>query len=138
MRKTVVFLLTLTLLLTSLGGAAFARASHYLKHYRVGLAAKGSNVMEISYSVEGTGIMAMIGAQKIVIEKKTGSAWTTQETLYGATNPEFYGNNRHAYAYAVTFTGVAGTTYRVTLTAYAANDSGSDTGTVVSTEVVCK
>ncbi len=94
--------------------------------------------MEISYSVEGTGIMTEIGAQKILIEKKTGSAWTTHETLYSATNPDFYGNNRYTYAHAVTFTGVGGTIYRVPLTAYAANDNGSDTGTVVSTEVVCR
>ena len=56
----------------------------------------------------------------------------------GAEHPEFYDYNTWDYVGTTYFQGTPGVSYRVTLTVYARNSKGSDTGYITSYTVVCR
>lgn len=114
------------------------RASRYLDGYSVGLGAKGNSLMAVAITVDGVGVMDKIGAREIYIEQKIDGVWKFYDSLDGAEHPEFYDYDSRDYIATTYFTGTPGVSYRVTLTAYAKNSSGSDTGYVTSPVVVCK
>ncbi|MEG1525818.1 MAG: hypothetical protein RR475_12495 [Clostridia bacterium] len=120
------------------GGIAPLRASEYLTEYTIAVAATSNHRIGMGITVDGTGTMTKIGVDVIHIEKKVNGTWTTHDTLFGAEHPEFYQYNTFSYVDTVYFTGTAGVTYRVTITAFAQNNSGYDTGTVTSYTVTCK
>lgn len=114
------------------------RASEYLTEYTIGVAATTNHRIAMGITVDGTGTMSKIGVNVIHIEKKVNGSWTTHDTLFGAEHPEFYQYNTFSYVDTIYFTGTAGVTYRVTITAFAQNSSGYDTGKVTSYTVTCK
>lgn len=142
MKKRLLSILLIMVMSLSIGGGSLlawigVQSSTHLNTYSIYLGATGNNKMTVSFSVLGTGQMTKIGAQKILIEKQTGSSWVTVATYHGSTNPAFYRSNAYSHAYEFSFTGSPGVTYRATLTAYAENSSGSDTQTGVSNTVQC-
>ncbi|MCM1566260.1 MAG: hypothetical protein NC238_09990 [Dehalobacter sp.] len=142
MKKRLLSILLIMVMSLSIGGGSLqawigVQASPQLKSYRISLNADGNNKMTVSFSISGTGLMTKIGAQKILIEKQSGSSWVAVTTYHGSTNPAFYRSNAYSHAYEFSFTGSPGTTYRATLTAYAENSSGSDTQTGVSNTSQC-
>lgn len=139
MKKYLVsFVLILAFLVGTVSAAGSTRASYYLSGYGISLSASGDGEMKIRYNVDGTGLMTKIGASLLYIEKKVNGYWKEHTFLSGATNPDFYAKDAYGktgYAY---FTGTPGVEYRVTLTAFAMNASGSDTGDATSVTVTCK
>jgi len=135
-------------MLLSVSGTAFAVengaieitpfASKYLNSYTVVLAAKGSGKMVVSMSVDGTGIMDKIGVMEVEIDYLKNGTWYYWDSLDSVEHPEFYAYNSRDYVGDAYFTGTPGVTYYVTLTVYAKKGSGSDTGYVTSSAVVCK
>lgn len=142
MKKRVISLVLTVATLLGVSGAACAvepYASHTLDDYYVVLTAKGDSKMNIGVIVNGVGEMDKIGVQMILIEYKTSpnDSWHYYDSLYGASNPDFYDYNARFYAEDIPFTGEAGDIYRVTVTAYAKKGSLSDTGNVTSGSATC-
>ncbi|MCI8526489.1 MAG: hypothetical protein HFF17_11380 [Oscillospiraceae bacterium] len=144
MRKRAASLLIVIAVLLSLAGAAEAaaeRASAYLERYTISLRAKGSGRMAIVMTVDGVDEMREIGVDEVFIEEKNSStaSWHEFDTYYGMDDPEtYYDYNSYDYLRTVYFDGTPGRYYRVTIVAFAADKTGSDTGWVTSSTVLCK
>ena len=63
-------------------------ASDYLSKYDGAVTAQGNGVIKISFVVIGTEVIDEIGASKIVVEEKSGSAWIPVKTYNNTRNPE--------------------------------------------------
>lgn len=113
-------------------------ASWYLDQYGVGVSTASNHRIAVTVNVDGTGVMTRIGVQQLYIEQKVNGVWKEFDTLYGAEHPEFYEYNSIDYFDVIYFTGTPGVQYRVTVTAFAMNSTGFDTGKVVSSVITCK
>lgn len=147
MKKRTLSLLTVIGLLFSLMSTALAadamtrsltRASDYLDGYSVGIEARGGGKIAVAMTVDGTGTMEKIGVSEVYIEKKVNGVWKEHETQDAVDHPEFYDYNSQDYIGNAYFYGDPGVSYRVTLTVYARNSKGSDTGYITSYTVVCE
>lgn len=146
MKKRLISIALVILTLSLCASSAFAktdsvtpmRFSWYLDQYSVGLGARANHQMSITMSVDGTGMMTKIGVSTVYIEHKINGTWCEFDTLFASDHPAFYQYNTDNYLDTVYFTGTQGVQYRVTITAYARNSSGSDTGKVTSYIVTCK
>lgn len=141
-KRAILFFLSVILLLGTIGNASAAemRASHNLDGYHVTLVANGGGSMKIIVSIDGAGEQEKIGVQQVDIDHKTSpdADWSFYDTLYGSTHPEFYAYKSWSYEGGIFFDGIPGETYRVTVTVYAKDKNGSDTGYVSSFAVECK
>lgn len=147
MKKKLVSFISVIALLFSLTTTAFAtesqvfsvtRASEYLDGYSVGIEARGNGEIAVAMTVDGVGIMEKIGVSEVYIEKKVNGVWKEHETQDAVEHPEFYDYNSRDYIGNAYFYGTPGVRYRVTLTVYARNSKGSDTGYITSYTVVCE
>lgn len=114
------------------------RSSAYLDSYSVGIEARGNGTIAVAMTVEGCGQMEKIGVLEVEIEQKINGKWTYYDSLYISEHPEFYARNSWDYVGTTYFQGTPGVSYRVTLTVYASNSQGSDTGYITSYTVVCE
>lgn len=142
MKKKVISLVLTAAFLLGASGAACAvepRASYTLDSYYVALTAEGNSEMNIGVIVNGVGVADKIGVQMVYIEYKTdpNDSWNYYDSLYAAENPDFYVYGERSYVDDISFTGVPGDIYRVTVTAYAKKGSLSDTGNVTSGSATC-
>lgn len=113
-------------------------ASAYLSDYSISFGARDNCRMVITMDVNGVRTMDKIGCQMLVIEKKINGEWILDEILLGIDHPDFYEYNTPSYFGSTDFYGVAGVQYRVTMTAYALDSTGHDTGEVTSYVVTCR
>jgi len=122
----------LTVLLLCQVATIFAQAvpaSNQLNQYSVALANVSPGTMRVTYSVFGMGQMAVIGAQKIVIEQQVSTGVWQKVTTFGTQ----YGYDSMYKGGNLTFSVIPGVVYRATLTAYAKDYNGdSDIGIVTS------
>lgn len=132
----VIFCLSINAFAFGPGGVS-PEASLYLSSYGVGLLAVGNGQMAVEMDVIGTGCMSKIGVYCLYIEQKINGTWQEYDTVYGIYHSDFYSYNDYDYLGEYYFNGVAGRQYRVTMTAYAGNSTGSDTGDVMSGAVTC-
>lgn len=115
-----------------------SRASAYLDGYSVGIEARGNGTIAVAMTVEARGEMEKIGVHEVEIEQKINGKWTYYDSQYGAEHPDFYDYNTWDYVGTTYFQGTPGVSYRVTLTVFARNSQGSDTGYITSYTVVCE
>lgn len=120
------------------GGIANPQSSLYLGLYEVDLVPVGNGQMAIEMSVTATGMMTKLGVLSLYIEQKINGSWVEFDTVYGVNHSDFYAYNDVSYLGEYFFNGVAGRQYRVTMTAYARNSTGSDTGEVTSGAATCR
>lgn len=113
-------------------------ASAYLDEYSVSLGAKGNGRMNVSMTVDGVTTMDRIGVLCVDIDEKRNGTWYDFDEVYSDDYPYFVISNSYDYADDYSFYGTPGRQYRVTITAYARKNGGSDTGTVTSPVVTCK
>lgn len=113
------------------------QASLYLSSYSVDLLAVGNGQMAVEMDVTATGYMNKIGVYSLYIEQKINGIWQEYDTVYGILHSDFYEYNDYSYLGEYYFNGVSGRQYRVTMTAYASNNTGWDTGIVMSGAVTC-
>jgi hypothetical protein len=114
------------------------RSSAYLDGYSVGIEARGNGKIAVAMTVEARSKMEKLGVHEVEIEQKINGKWTYYDSQYGAEHPEFYDYNTWDYVGTTYFQGTPGVSYRVTLTVYARNSKGSDTGYITSYTVVCR
>lgn len=114
------------------------RSSAYLDGYSVGIEARGNGKIAVAMTVEARSKMEKLGVHEVEIEQKVNGNWRYYDSQYGAEHPEFYDYNTWDYVGTTYFQGTPGVSYRVTLTVYARNSKGSDTGYITSYTVVCR
>lgn len=116
-----------------------ARASDYLSSYSIALTARNNRRMIVTMDVTAVRTMNKVGCLTLIIEKKVGGSWYEVDTLIGSDDPDlFYSYNTADYFQEYSFYGEEGVQYRVTMTAYARDDSGFDTGEVTSYTETCR
>lgn len=113
-------------------------ASAYLSDYTIAFGARDNCRMVITMDVNGVRSMNRIGCLMLVIEEKINGSWYECDTLMSADHPEFMATNTVSYFHSIDYYGTAGVQYRVTMTAYARDDTGYDTGEVTSYVVTCR
>lgn len=150
MKRKIMSIMMMVAMLFSMNITAFAvdrigapiahamRSSSYLDSYSVGIEARGNGTIAVTMTVDGKGKMEKIGVIEVEIEKKVNGNWRYYDSQYGAEHPEFYDYNTWDYVGTTYFQGTPGVSYRVTLTVYARNSKGSDTGYITSYTVVCR
>ena len=106
--------------------------------YSVGIEARGNGKIAVAMTVEARSKMEKLGVHEVEIEQKVNGNWRYYDSQYGAEHPEFYDYNTWDYVGTTYFQGTPGVSYRVTLTVYARNSKGSDTGYITSYTVVCR
>lgn len=109
-------------------GEGNLRASYQLDSYAIGLTQARNGQLKITYDVWGTHPMDCIGAKLIVLEEEVAPDVWQEYTSY--TQQFTYDSITHADVLYVSV--LPGTRYRATLTAYARDSRGYDTGTVTS------
>lgn len=112
-------------------------SSYYLSSYGVDMVALDNGEMSVGMDVIGTGVMSKIGVSVLRIEQKVGNSWVLYDTILGMTQPDFYMYNTNSFIGEYSFFGTAGVQYRATITAYAKNSNGYDTGNVTSFPATC-
>lgn len=101
------------------------RASEQLTSYSMNVMPVENGRIAISFSVDGTGKMTRIGAESIVVYQQVGNTWVYANSLdqyddgMSTTNSYYFGNT-------IYFNGIPGEYYRVELTIFAKDSSGSD------------
>ena len=143
MRKRVLALVfALIFVVTSVGAINVEEvtpyASAYLDGYGVSLVAKGNGKMNVTMTVDGVTTMDRIGVLCVDIDEKRNGVWYDFDEQYSDDNSYFVISDSYDYADDYSFYGTPGYQYRVTITAYARKDGGSDTGYVTSPVVTCK
>lgn len=113
-------------------------ASSYLDDYSIAFGARDNCRMVITMDVNGVRTMDRIGCLMLVIEEKINGTWQECDTLMSADHPDFMATNTVSYFHSIDYYGTAGVQYRVTMTAYARDDTGYDTGEVTSYVVTCR
>jgi len=93
--------------------------------------------MAVEMDITGTRTMTKIGVYSLFIEEKKNGVWSEYDTVYGIYHSDFYDYNTNSYLGEYFFNGVAGRQYRVTMTAYARDSTGSDTGVTYTGAVTC-
>jgi hypothetical protein len=104
------------------------RASEQLTSYSMNAKATGNGKIAISFSVDGTGKMTRIGAKKIIVYQQIGGTWALANSLNQddagmiSTNSYYHGNT-------IYYNGISGEKYRIEITIFAEDASGSDSRT---------
>ena len=114
------------------------RSSAYLDGYSVAIEARGDGEIAVIMNVDGKGVMDKIGVREVEIDYKENGTWKYYDSVYAAEHPEFYDYDSRDFMGTTYFQGTPGVLYRVTLTVYAGNSTGHDTGYITSYAVTCK
>lgn len=131
LKKKIRVLLSLMLaavLCTVSVSAALTRASAYIDWYSMNVTPVGSGVLWIEFSIEGTGKMSTLGAESITIERQSGAKWI-QAAEFDRYDEGMVGTNAYTYDNIIPYNGIPETKYKVTITLFAENSSGSDSRT---------
>lgn len=133
-RVVAVFLLLITLSVPS--SAVNLRSSEYLSTYYADVLKTDSGSISVFFTVTAPSKMEQLGANRIYIQRYTGSYWTTEYTFTYPESAELQGENVIRYAKKITYDPVySSAQYRAVVTFYAAKGSGSDTGTYTTNSV---
>jgi hypothetical protein len=116
--------------------AAEMRASSQISLYSATLAKRSNGDLRLTYYIVATKTMDDIGASKVVVERYSGTRWVTEHTYSIKDTPELQTNEAKQYSNNLTFTPIySGSDYRVTVTFYVKDSSGSSTKVVTTNTV---
>ncbi len=108
--------------------SAAVTASDYISGYFIDVYTANGNQIKTEFSVSATGKMTKVGAYEIRIYEQQGTKWvlvnTKNEFSAGMTETNSYG-----FTNTVTYTGQENTRYKVIVTIFARDASGSDSRT---------
>lgn len=114
------------------------RASDYFSIYSTSATSSAKGEVVVDFIIYAKSTMNTIGATKIVIQEKNGTAWEESTTKVGTVYNGLLGSNTDEFSGSYTYSGVSGRTYRAIVTIYAKDAFGSDSRTVVTKSVVAK
>lgn len=148
MKKLIIFLNVQLLLALFLCSPAFAAdnpytgsaesfaqimSSQYIRSYDATLYADSNGILDLDCTVTGTGLMDVIGMKTIQLQKYVSGSWT--DVKIWINNYEYKSLRANAY---YSYQGTSGSLYRAVVTFYAANQSGSDTKVITTSNVIAK
>ena len=88
------------------------------------------NIASIYFNVIAPAKMEHLGANRISVQRYTGSYWRTEYNFTYSEYPELQGENVGRHSCTVVYEPqYPDSSYRAVVTFYGANSSGSDTGT---------
>lgn len=136
--SALVIILVISICTTTIANAAI-QASYYLNSYDAYIWAEGNGNMSIYFYAEGTGTMDEIGALSVYLQERPSgsSTWTTIKTFSYIDYPNMLSYNNPYYCSSVSYSGIAGYSYRTYVTVWAGNNGTGDsreilTGTIVA------
>lgn len=141
MKKRLISLLLAVCTMVSLVTVASARASSYLNAYSAGISAEGNGEISVQISVNAVHTMDRVGVVSIQVQEKysASSSWHHYQTVLGSSDPdEFYAYDTLLFLNRFYFDCTPGYYYRVIAVVYAGDETGADTGTITSGEILCK
>ena len=122
--------LALTILLSVPAFATTSRASKYLASYYATISETSDGNLSIYFNVIAPAKMEHLGANRISVQRYTGSYWRTEYNFTYSEYPELQGENVGRHSCTVVYEPqYPDSSYRAVVTFYGANSSGSDTGT---------
>ena len=122
--------LALTILLSVPAFATTSRASKYLASYYATISETSDENLSIYFNVIAPAKMEHLGANRISVQRYTGSYWRTEYNFTYSEYPELQGENVGRHSCTVVYEPqYPDSSYRAVVTFYGANSSGSDTGT---------
>lgn len=122
--------LALTILLSVPVFATTSRASKYLASYYATISETSDGNLSIYFNVIAPAKMEHLGANRISVQRYTGSYWRTEYNFTYSEYPELQGENVGRHSCTVVYEPqYPDSSYRAVVTFYGANSSGSDTGT---------
>lgn len=103
-------------------------ASSYLNSYNAYVYPAGNGVVQVWFSVVGTGYMDELGALMIQIyESKDNSTWSWVKTFRSNTTPSMLSYNDNYHSGHVDYQGVAGRYYKAYVCIWGGEDGDGDT-----------
>ena len=122
--------LALTILLSVPAFATTSRASKYLASSYATISETSDGNLSIYFNVIAPAKMEHLGANRISVQRYTGSYWRTEYNFTYSEYPELQGENVGRHSCTVVYEPqYPDSSYRAVVTFYGANSSGSDTGT---------
>ena len=122
--------LALTILLSVPAFATTSRASKYLASYYATISETSDGNLSIYFNVIAPAKMEHLGANRISVQRYTGSYWRTEYNFTYSEYPELQGENVGRHSCTVVYEPqYPDSSYRAVVAFYGANSSGSDTGT---------
>lgn len=110
------------------GGTAQPFASAYLDGYGAYVYLAGNGLVQVWFSVEGTGMMDELGSLMIQIYESTDKeTWTWVETFMHDSTPGMLGYNDFLHSGHVDYQGVEGRYYKAYVCVWAGKDGDGDT-----------
>ena len=134
--RIVAYLLAILIVFSVSTSAIELRSSEYLGTYYADLLKTSDGDLSIYFSITAPSRMDYLGANRIYIQRYTGSYWTTEYTFTYPETLELQGESTVRYSKKITYDPVySSAQYRAVVTFYAAKGSGSDTGTYTTNSV---
>lgn len=122
--------LALTILLSVPAFATTSRASKYLASYYATISETSDGNLSIYFNVIAPAKMEHLGANRISVQRYTGSYWRTEYNFTYSEYPELQGENVGRHSGTVVYEPqYSNSSYRAVVTFYSADSTGSDTGT---------
>lgn len=122
--------LALTILLSVPAFATTSRASKYLASYYATISETSDGNLSIYFNVIAPAKMEHLGANRISVQRYTGSYWRTEYNFTYSEYPELQGENVGRHSGTVVYElQYSNSSYRAVVTFYSADSTGSDTGT---------
>lgn len=102
-------------------------ASAQLSRYSASAVAKSGGEIAVSFVVEGTGIMSKLGLESVVLWEYRNGGWVEVET-YDRNDFNKTRTNAISYTDSISLNGESGVRYKIDVTVFATNSSGTDYG----------
>lgn len=134
--KLIVAIIAVLLFITIPVHAAALRASDYLSVYAADLIKTNTGDLSLYFHVTAPSKMDYLGANRIYIQRYTGSYWTTEYTYTYPEELSLQGENVVRYSQTLIYEPLySSAQYRSVVIFYGAKGSGSDTGTYTTNTV---
>lgn len=112
------------------------RASTQISNTSVMLSQKSNGDFNVYFSVRATGIMDVIGASSVKVQRHTIFGWITEHTFTPDNTPELQAENKAQHSAALTYSPLfTGKEYRAVVTIYVKDVSGASTQHLTSKTV---
>lgn len=105
-----------------------SRASKQIMSYSMDVKSTGNGRIAIIFSVDGTGKMKHIGAERITVYQQVNGIWVYANSI-DQNGSGMSANNTYYYGNTIYYNGISGEEYRVEVTIFAEDASGSDSRT---------
>lgn len=135
--RILALLIVLAMILPTQAFAIEERASSNIQYCVADLSPDQDGNLHIFFSIMASSTMDDIGASSIKVQRYSGSRWITEDTLVPRNFPEMEDSDADHLSFIIPYTpDYSGIYYRVVVSAYATNSSGTSTTSVTSRQII--